>query len=209
MNIAKLSRWKRRQIRALLAAILVGSIAAGLTIYILSKNTASIRVTPGSIYQLATQKTQPIVPSLPVRLLIPNINVNAAIEQMGLTPEGDMDSPDSPDNTGWYRAGPRPGEIGNAVIDGHFGWKNAKPAVFDKLHTLKKGDLVLVEDESKNSHTFVVTEIRFFGPDDDATEVFQSTDNRAHLNLITCQGVWNKDLRSYSTRLVVFADLRD
>jgi sortase (surface protein transpeptidase) len=144
-----------------------------------------------------------------MRLRIPKINVDAAIENMGITAQGDMDSPDGPENTGWYKLGPRPGEIGNAVIDGHFGWKNNKPAVFDKLHTLAKGDLIQTEDDKKKLFTFVVTEIRMYGPDDDATDVFRSTDNLAHLNLITCQGVWNKDLKSYATRLVVFADLRD
>ncbi|MBA2279437.1 class F sortase, partial [Candidatus Saccharibacteria bacterium] len=102
--------------------------------------------------------------------------------------------------------GPRPGGIGSAVIDGHFGWKDNKPAVFDKLHTLVKGDAIYVEDENKVTHTFIVIELRSFQPEDDATTVFQSNDNTAHLNLITCQGIWNQDKDSYSTRLVVFAE---
>lgn len=174
------------------------------------KKLAGNSVTAGPIYQASSKEgeRQSAVPLLPVRLRIPKINVDAAIEGMGVTAQGDMDSPDGPENAGWYKLGPRPGEIGSAVIDGHFGWKDNKPAVFDKLHTLKKGDQILVEDDAKITYTFVITELRTFGPNDDATQVFRSTDNVAHLNLITCQGTWNKDLKGYSTRLVVFADLQ-
>ncbi len=154
------------------------------------------------------KKLPSLAPSVPTRLLIPKINVDAAIEGMGVTAQGDMDSPDGPDNTGWYKLGPKPGEIGSAVIDGHFGWKENKPAVFDKLHTLVKGDQVIVKDEANNTFTFTITELRTFGPNDDAADVFKSSDSASHLNLVTCQGVWNKDLKSYSTRLVVFADLK-
>lgn len=195
------------------AAIIIVGITTSLTWFALheqSKKLAGNSITASPIYQASSkeEEQQSGAPGLPLRLMIPKINVNAGIENMGVTAQGDMDSPDGPDNAGWYKLGPRPGEIGSAVMDGHFGWKNSKPAVFDKLHTLRKGDLVLVEDEAKQTYTFVVREVRSFAPDDDATEVFQSTDNLSHLNLITCQGIWNKDLESYTTRLVVFADLQ-
>jgi len=53
---------------------------------------------------------------------------------------------------------------------------------------------------------FAVTAIRMYNPDDDATQVFVSTDGKAHLNLITCQGSWNNTEQTYSERLVVFTD---
>jgi len=39
-----------------------------------------------------------------------------------------------------------------------------------------------------------------------ATDVFTSSDGKAHLNLITCDGIWDKNAAQYSERLVVFAD---
>lgn len=156
--------------------------------------------------RVVAKKPQVIAPGLPVRLKIPKIQVDAAVEGLGLTPEGDLDAPKGADTTGWYNAGPRPGGQGSAVIDGHFGWANNKPAVFDNLHTLRKGDLLHVEDEKGATHTFVVSELRSYQPEDDASAVFRSNDGRAHLNLITCQGVWNKQEDGYSARLVVFAD---
>lgn len=144
--------------------------------------------------------------SLPARLKILSINVDAPIESVGLTPLGAMDVPKGPALVAWYKLGPRPGEIGNAVVAGHSGWKNNKPAVFDNLHKLQKGDLIYIQDAKGNTITFVMRESRSYDPKADATDVFSSNDGKAHLNLITCEGVWDKVTQSRSKRLVVFAD---
>jgi LPXTG-site transpeptidase (sortase) family protein len=143
---------------------------------------------------------------VPTRLTIPTINIDAAIEPVGLTPDGAMAVPKGPSDVAWFTLGPRPGEIGSAVISGHFGWKDNMPAVFDDLYTLHKGDKVIVKNDRGETVTFVVRELRTFNENADASSVFGSTDGKAHLNLITCEGIWNKDSKSYSERLVVFTD---
>lgn len=142
----------------------------------------------------------------PVRLKIPSIGVNAIVEYAGLTAIGAMDVPKGPANVAWFDLGPRPGEKGNAVIAGHYGWKNGIPAVFDGLSALRKGDKIYVEDEKGVTMIFTVRESRMYGENGDGSEVFGLSD-KAHLNLITCEGIWNKVERSYSGRLVVFSDL--
>jgi LPXTG-site transpeptidase (sortase) family protein len=117
-----------------------------------------------------------------------------------------MDVPKGPDDAAWFNLGPRPGEIGSSVIDGHSGYKNNRPAVFDKLYKLKKGDKIYVEDDKGNITTFVVREFKTYNPKADAKMVFSSNDGGSHLNLITCSGSWNKVERTHSDRLVVFAD---
>ncbi len=145
---------------------------------------------------------------LPVRLQIPKINVDAVIESVGLTKDGAMVAPETPGNAAWYDLGPKPGEIGNAVIDGHSGWKNDIPAIFDTLHALHKGDKIFVTDTAGILTVFTVSEIRTYNPDADASGVFRSSDGKAHLNLITCAGVWNEATKNSSKRLVVFADMQ-
>jgi|GEM_PF-675645 LPXTG-site transpeptidase (sortase) family protein len=142
-------------------------------------------------------------PGLPARLKIPTINVNALIESVGLTPDGSLDVPKDFVNTAWYNLGPRPGANGAAVIDGHIGWKNS---VFNNLSSLHKGDKLYVEDENGATVTFVVREFRTYGENDDAANIFGASDGKAHLNLITCFGVWNKVTKSYPSRLVIFTD---
>jgi LPXTG-site transpeptidase (sortase) family protein len=143
---------------------------------------------------------------LPVRLTIPVIGVDAVIEYVGVTPEGAMDAPKGPQNVAWFKLGPHPGEIGSAVMAGHYGWKDNTPAVFDELSKLRKGDTISVEDERGVLSTFVVRDSRLLGENEDASSVFTSSDGKAHLNLITCEGVWNAATKSYDKRLVVFAD---
>ena len=154
----------------------------------------------------STGVAQATDPMLPIRLIIPSINVNAAIESVGLTPAGAMNAPKGPADAAWFDLGPRPGDIGNAVIDGHFGWKDNIPAVFDNLAKLQIGDKIYVETAKGTTIVFVVREVLTYDQNADARSVFNSNDGKAHLNLITCEGVWNAASKSYSNRLVVFAD---
>lgn len=143
---------------------------------------------------------------LPVRLVIPVIGVDSTIVDSGITPEGAMGAPKNPEEVAWFNFGRRPGEEGSAVLAGHYGWKNVKSAAFDNLYQLRAGDKIYIEDERGIMTTFIVKKTRRYNPEDDASSVFASYDGKAHLNLITCEGIWNKDSKSYSKRLVVFAE---
>ena len=97
------------------------------------------------------------VSGLPTRLKIPKINVESAMEYVGLAPDGAMDIPKSKDDVAWFELGPRPGETGSAVIAGHYGrWENGGGSVFDNLHKLRPGDKLYVEDDKGAIITFVV-----------------------------------------------------
>lgn len=145
-------------------------------------------------------------PNAPLRLLIPKIKVNAAVESVGLTKDGAVGVPKGFTNAAWFNAGVRPGEIGSAIIDGHFGWIRGVGAVFNNLSKLRAGDKVYVKDKTGKIITFAVRATRTYSLQDSAAEVFGASDGQAHLNLITCEGVWKKATQSYSRRLVVFTD---
>ena len=143
---------------------------------------------------------------LPARLKIPRIHVDAVINHVGLLPDGSMGIPEHPLNAAWYKLGPKPGDTGSAVIDGHVNWWYGATGVFAHLSTVKPGDTITVQDEQGKETHFIVRESRAFGFHEDASTVFRSYDGKAHLNLITCEGVWIKSAQAYSKRLVVFAD---
>lgn len=150
--------------------------------------------------------TKATVIGSPIRLKIPKIGVNAKVDLVGLLPDGSMGTPKIPSNVAWYKLGPRPGEIGSAAIAGHINWWTGAAASFAKLNKLKIGDKITVQDDKGKTFSFVVKKIKNYDALADATEVFFSNDGVAHLNLITCTGVWNKKSKQYSQRLVVFAD---
>jgi sortase (surface protein transpeptidase) len=147
------------------------------------------------------------IPSgLPVRLQIPKIAVDSAIEDAVITPDGRMDVPAGSVNVAWFALGPHPGQVGSAVIGGHFGINNGVKFVLYDLDKLVVGDKVYILDDEGNTLAFVVRRIQSFDRNADATTVFTSTDGLAHLNLITCEGVWNQVNGNYPQRLVIFTD---
>ncbi len=140
-----------------------------------------------------------------MRLMIPSINVNTSIQYLGVTPKGEMDVPSNTVDVGWFKLGSRPGEKGSAVISGHFDGKNGEAGVFTNLNKLRKGDNIYIQDDKGRYISFIVRESRTYDPGY-AEEVF-SVNDTAHLNLITCDGVWDGAKKSYTKRLVVFADI--
>lgn len=194
--------------RTLLIIALVGlTLVLVLVLFFVFRKPAQNGSTPLTTNTTTIHKPQKASIGLPVRLKIPKINVNAAVEYVGLTSQGDMGAPKGPDGVAWYKLGPRPGENGSAVMAGHYGrWKNGQGSVFDNLNKLIKGDNLYVIDKKGTTTTFVVRELRTYNPKGDHTDVFISKDGKAHLNIITCEGVWNEARKTYSNRLVVFAD---
>ena len=106
----------------------------------------------------------------------------------------------------YVESGPRPGETGSAVIDGHVDWYAGQTGAFRDLRGAVPGDIVEVEDDAGATVSFVVRGSRTYDAAADATDVFVSTDGLAHLNLITCEGTWDRIAGQYSKRLVIFAD---
>ncbi|MFZ2187772.1 MAG: class F sortase [Candidatus Moraniibacteriota bacterium] len=202
-------QWKSLSSRALLPVFFSGLLLFLVLIifHVNVQSSAENRPVPLIENAVALDEQENVHSPLPARLKIPRVNVDAAIDSMSLTADGAMEAPKGSRNVGWYSLGPHPGDIGSAVIDGHSGrWKNGEGSVFDDLNKLKKGDSISVEDEKGAITLFVVRESREYDPNADAADVFSSDDEQSHLNLITCEGVWNKDAKSYSQRLVVFAD---
>lgn len=191
--------------RILLIVAITGAVLSlELLLYLIPKNpTAQTVSAPLAVATVALSEQEVKFP-LPVRLRIPTISVDAAIEYVGVTSEGTMDVPKNPADVAWFNLGARPGENGSAVMAGHYGGKKA--SVFDNLYKLRKGDKLYVEDEFGTTTVFVVRETRRYNPSADASYIFNSSDGKSHLNLITCEGDWDKVSKSYSERLVVFTD---
>ena len=141
---------------------------------------------------------------LPVRIEIPIIGVDSFIEDAYITSEGAMEVPSGTVDVAWFALGPQPGQKGSAVIGGHFGIENGVPFVFYNLSKLKAGDKVYIIDDKGDTLTFVVNTSTLFAANADATNVFTSSDGLAHLNLITCEGIWNEISGEYPDRTVVF-----
>jgi sortase (surface protein transpeptidase) len=145
----------------------------------------------------------------PIRLLIPAIGVNAAIETVGVTPDGDLAVPKQNPwiDVGWYASGSLPGEQGSAVIDGHLDRPGGYPAVFWRLRDLQTGDEVRVIDAVGKTLRFHVTGIAFYSPQNAPIQEIFGNDSGDFLNLITCAGDWIPSQHQTTLRLVVYTSL--
>lgn len=142
----------------------------------------------------------------PWRLSIPASGVDAAIQTVGLTKDGNMDVPTNYTDVGWYKQGPKPGEVGNAVLAGHLNDGASTAGVFQNLSKLKVGDYIYIKDGDKQQR-FLVLEMQNYSVDKaPLNKIFGSSTER-QLNLITCSGNWDKSKQEYNQRLVVFTKL--
>jgi LPXTG-site transpeptidase (sortase) family protein len=149
---------------------------------------------------------------LPERLIIPSIEVNAAFQHVGTTESGNMQAPTYYKDVAWFNLGTLPGEAGNAVVAGHLDKANGTPAAFFRLGELKEGDEVFVRDEKGEKLRFVVREAVYVDYENPPQEIMDrvfGASLEANLVLITCDGEWLPEEKTYANRLIVFADFSD
>lgn len=214
-NISTIKAFNKRKHRK--RSLFLGGIVAFLFILFLflagivyfkqirQEQPQDIKPPLGTDIKMVKTKTQKERQGLPMRLTIPSININASIQNEGVTPQGAMGVPNNIVDVGWFDLGPRPGEVGSAVIAGHFDGENGEAGVFANLSKLKAGDKLYIQDSNGKTTIFVVQKSSTYNPGY-AENVF-SSNNGAHLNLITCDGIWDITKKSYTKRLVVFADI--
>ncbi len=143
-------------------------------------------------------------PARPVAISVPAIGVVSTLVGLGLNDDGTVEVPADPALAGWYRLGTRPGALGSAVILGHVD-SVIGPAVFYRLRTLSRGDLVRVRLADGSSERFRVQGVRVYLNDRfPARQVYAATNGRT-LNLVTCGGEYDAARGGYQANVVVHA----
>ncbi|HVZ75754.1 MAG TPA: class F sortase [Candidatus Paceibacterota bacterium] len=146
-------------------------------------------------------------PLVPVHLAIPSIGVSAKVESVGQKSDGSMATPSTWQDVAWYNLGPKPGEAGNAVIDGHVNNALTTAGVFEHLGQIAVGDSVVVSDASGRSLTYTVSSIEDYDTNAAPLNEIFSTAGPSQIVLITCAGDWDPHAHAFDKRLVVVARL--
>jgi hypothetical protein len=141
--------------------------------------------------------------AVPVRLRIPAIGLDARVESVGATAQGTMGVPMDPQDVGWYAPGVRPGEPGDAVMDGFLEWSSGS-AAFANLPRLRSGDEVDVDLSDGNRLTFRVYRLARFPFNASLPGLFERT-GASRLSLVTSSSRWNGS--TYEDRVEVDARL--
>ncbi|MFF3836516.1 class F sortase [Streptomyces sp. NPDC001930] len=149
----------------------------------------------------------PLPPSAPVRLRIPETDVDTPMMRLGLAPNGSLDVPPAGNRNmaGWYEDGTSPGAKGTAIVAGHV--DNADgPAVFYTLGALKKGHRIEVDRQDGRTAVFTVDAVEVYGNKEFPDRKVYDEAKRAEIRVITCGGGFSKK-NGYQGNVVAFGHL--
>jgi len=96
---------------------------------------------------------------LPTRLIIPDLNIDAEVQKVGIAKSGNMTPPSHFSDVGWYKYGTVPGEVGSAVMAGHVDNALGLAGVFKYLGDLNTGQDIYVSTDKGEKLHFKVADI--------------------------------------------------
>lgn len=161
---------------------------------------------PDEIRATGAMAAVPVSPPRTIR--VPAIGVDSPVDDVGLTPDGEMQVPapgPAYDHAAWYRSSVTPGRQGPSVIIGHIDSRANGPSVFFDLGRLRPGDRIDVARADGAVVGFAVTDVRTVSKDAFPTEAVYGPTREPELRLISCGGSFDASVRSYRDNIVVYA----
>ncbi|MFC3687554.1 class F sortase [Aquipuribacter hungaricus] len=142
----------------------------------------------------------------PVRLQVPSLGVDAAVDPVGVMDDGAMVVPAEVDRVGWYRYGPGVGAPeGNAVLAGHVDTVAGGPGALVDLRGVEVGAEVLVGDATGATTRYEVVSRERITKTDLPVETIFAREGSHRLVVITCGGDYLPGSRRYADNVVVTA----
>ncbi|MFE0258400.1 class F sortase [Streptomyces sp. NPDC059010] len=150
---------------------------------------------------------RPLPYSMPDRVGIPSIQVDAPVIPVGLDGDGWVGAPppEDPNLAGWFTGSVSPGEKGTAVVVGHVD-NTQGPAVFYGLGALKQGSRVDIIRQDGKTAVFEVYGVEVFEKNNFPGDRVYASKGGAELRVITCGGGFSKQ-NGYDGNVVAFASL--
>jgi sortase (surface protein transpeptidase) len=125
---------------------------------------------------------------------------------LGRNADGTIQTPSNTVETGWFKPGPGPGELGAAVVVGHVDSYRG-PGVFFHLPALRRGDAINVTLANGHKLRFLVTGSRDVSKSTFPTKLVFARTDVPTLRLITCGGQFDRSTGHYLNNYIVFARL--
>lgn len=160
-------------------------------------------VTGGAVPAADTASIRPLEsrPRKPASISVPSLGIAAWVAQVGAAEDG-IRVP-QPVTVGWYRQGPRPGEIGRAIMIGHLDSVEG-PAAFTELPSTEVGSRIEIVDRGGETHAYEATKVVDVAKSEFPADRIYESRGAAELVLITCGGEFDSET-GYEDNLIVFA----
>jgi hypothetical protein len=206
--------------RIVLTALTTVLVSLGITLISNGAQSQTPPPQPGAAQAFATRSgtagpprftAAPALPmprSVPTKVRIPAIHVDAPLTDLGLQANGRLTAPpdDNRNLAGWYRDGTPPGSIGTAIVAGHVDTRQG-PAVFYNLGALTKGTTVEIDRSDGRTAVFTIDAIEVYRAADFPDQKVYAPATRPELRLITCGGGFDKKHQQYLGNVVAYAHL--
>lgn len=159
--------------------------------------------TRGPVSPLPAVAVKAIPRTVPERVVIPAIGVNAPVTPEGTDASGALEMPplSAKNLAGWWDGGAAPGQDGPAVIAGHVD-DVTRPLVFWRLRDIKPGDKVTVDPANV---TFTVTRVTQVDKSAFPTQSVYGATRDPELRLVTCGGTFDSGTGHYLSNVIVYA----
>ncbi|MGY1801666.1 sortase domain-bontaining protein [Blastococcus sp. SYSU D00922] len=142
----------------------------------------------------------------PVRLAVPALGVDTAVDPVGVEPDGQMTIPAEVDRVGWYRFGPAPGDDGSAVIAGHVDDREQGLGAMAPLRDAQVDQEVSVTDAAGTTTRWRIVSRELVQKSVLPLDRLFAREGPARLTLITCGGPFLPEFGSYRDNVVVVAE---
>jgi hypothetical protein len=148
----------------------------------------------------------PVGRSLPTRIAIPAIGVDAPVVTVGVQ-AGTVGAPPLANRNlaGWFTGTVTPGQDGPALLDGHVN-TTAGPSVFANLKDVKPGDKIFVYRHDGSKIPFRATWIQVSSKTAFPWDAVLRTTPGPTLRLVTCGGPFDYSSGHYTDNIIVYAD---
>ncbi|MDQ6851711.1 MAG: class F sortase, partial [Actinomycetota bacterium] len=147
--------------------------------------------------------------TVPIRICIPAIGVDAGVMQLGLNTDRTVQVPplSQVSVAGWYKYSPAPGLLGPSVILGHVDSATAGRGVFFDLGRLHSGDKISMLRADGMIARYRVTRVAQIPKSSFPTAQVYGDTNAAEIRLITCGGQFDASAGSYLDNIIAFGSL--
>jgi sortase (surface protein transpeptidase) len=162
--------------------------------------------TPVAANTAAPQAT--VARSAPSWIDIPSIGAKSSLIPLGLDAHRAVQIPpvSKPQQAGWYKYSPTPGQVGPSVILGHIDG-NHQQGIFWRLHEVKPGATVTIGRQDGTTVTFTVDRVDEVQKSAFPTNAVYGDTPDPELRLITCGGAFDATTGHYLDNVIVYAKM--
>lgn len=148
-----------------------------------------------------------VAPDEPRMLKIAKLGIDARVLSMGVNLDNTIQAPINIYDSGWYKDSAKPGQPGAVFINAHASGPT-REGLFAYLDTLQVGDEIEVEKGDGTTIKYRVVHNETIDLKKIDMSKVLSTYNGAEkgLNLMTCNGSWLQDSRTYDHRTMIYTE---